>query len=85
MVVPYRVVGDSFRVEPPQLWTNDRHKMRGPLVNRSFNLHPDGKRVVMAVASESSAENKIVFVFNFFDELRRLASGGKKNLRRGSQ
>jgi hypothetical protein len=42
---------------------------------RSFDLHPDGSRFVLAVApevNESVKRDELVFVFNFFDELRRL-------------
>jgi hypothetical protein len=38
-------------------------------------VHPDGIRFVLAVAPEvdtSVKRDKLVFVFNFFDELRRL-------------
>jgi hypothetical protein len=47
---------------------------------RSVALHPDGNRVVVAPVSESPAgdtQDKVVFVFDFFDELRRLAPAGK--------
>jgi hypothetical protein len=45
------------------------------LRNRSFNLHPDGERVTIASAENATAlkQDKMVFVFNFFDELRRVA------------
>ena len=74
MAVPYTVEGDSFRGEAPRLWT-ERRILRRPRL-RSLDLHPDGERVAAAVATEGRAEDsrdKVVFIFNFFDELRRIA------------
>jgi hypothetical protein len=46
---------------------------------RDFNLdlHPDGQRFAVAPAVDESAvrQDKVVFIFNFFDELRRIAPG----------
>ena len=37
-----------------------------------YSLHPDGQRVAIAAVPESTGpQNTAVFVFNFFDELRR--------------
>ena len=83
MVVPYTVEGDSFRAEKPQIWSEVRFIARqgvgGP--QRSFDLHPDGKRVALAKLAETQTEarlDKVVFVFNFFDELRRIAPVAKR-------
>ena len=76
MAVPYTVEGDLFRSERPRLWT-ERRILPRPIL-RSLDLHPDGERVAVAVATEGRAEDsqdKVVFIFNFFDELRRLAPG----------
>ena len=40
-----------------------------------FDLHPDGQRFALAPVAQTAAgakPDKAVFVFNFFDELRRL-------------
>jgi hypothetical protein len=40
----------------------------------SYDLHPDGNRFALVSAQGAPANlDKVVFVFNFFDELRRLA------------
>jgi hypothetical protein len=78
MAVPYTVEGDSFRREAPRLWT-ERRILPSPN-RRSLDLHPDGERVAAAVATEGRAEDsqdKVVFIFNFFDELRRIAPATK--------
>ena len=45
------------------------------------DLHPDGERVALAPAAESpngGKQDHAVFVFNFFDELQRLAPTSKR-------
>jgi len=76
MIVPYQVKGDVFLPEKPHPWSDIRYVPRyrlGP--TRSFDLHPDGNRVTLAVAGDAPAakQTMLVFVLNFFDELRRVA------------
>ena len=77
MVVPYTVSGDSFEAEKPRLWSQRSFMSRTRSeTSRSFDLHPDGNTVAMAVASNTQTagqQGTVVFVFNFFDELRRVA------------
>jgi eukaryotic-like serine/threonine-protein kinase len=74
MVASYSVDGESFRAEKPRLWSEARLELRG---RRSFDLHSDGERVALEAAppkTQSAAkQDKLVFIFNFFDELRRIA------------
>ena len=46
---------------------------------RSYSVHPDGERFAMAPVPEETTEkqDKVVFVFNLFDELRRIAPGNR--------
>jgi Tol biopolymer transport system component len=72
-VAPYAVEGDSFRAERPRAWSPGRIPSRaGPA---RFDPHPDGKRfaVVTAAAETEVRGDKVVFITNFFDELRRIA------------
>jgi hypothetical protein len=74
MVASYTVEGDTFKVDKPRLWSERRLMPRSRL--RSFTLHPDGERVVLAVAPDADSavkQDTLVFIFNFFDELRRIA------------
>jgi len=74
MVPPYTVEGDSFRADTPRLWSDARFALRPR--QRSFDLHPDGNRFAVAPVPETQAgvkQDKVVLIFNFFDELRRLA------------
>jgi serine/threonine-protein kinase len=69
-VVPYTVEGDEFRAGKARVWSEQRLGAPG---NTSLALHPDGERfAVVANVRDSSRQNKVVFVMNFFDYLRRI-------------
>lgn len=75
MVASYTVEGDSFRAEKPRLWA-DRRFMRTGFLGWDFDLHPDGERLALAPVPETQAaarQDKVVFILNFFDQLRRVA------------
>ena len=79
MVASYAVEGDSFKADKPRVWSERRFMLRPGF--RSFDLHPDGERVVLAAAPDNASavkQDKLVFIFNFFDELRRLAPVTKR-------
>ena len=75
MTVPYRVEGDSFQADKPVVWLDARLSSRPRAPSRDLDLHPDGKRFAIASSEEQPAteQARVVFVFNFFDELRRIA------------
>jgi Tol biopolymer transport system component len=78
MVVPYTASGDSFRADKPQLWSPGQFTDRAGSYN--FDLHPDGKRFAVLKApgtEQTAAVNKVSFIFNFFDEIRRKFPTGK--------
>jgi Tol biopolymer transport system component len=73
--VSYQVDGDSFRAEKPRRLADTRFVQRAQ--NRMFDVHPNGDRFVLAVDTNPPrglGDHKAVFVFDFFNELRRLAS-----------
>jgi serine/threonine-protein kinase len=78
MVASYTVEGDSFKADQPRAWSEKGILPR--VRQRSFDLHPDGERIVAAVPSSQADEklDKVTFIFNFFDELRRIAPPAKK-------
>jgi serine/threonine protein kinase len=79
MVVAYTASGDSFQADKPQLWSPGQFTDRG-LTNYNFDLHPDGNRFAVLKApgtEQTAAVNKVSFIFNFFDELRRKLPPGK--------
>jgi serine/threonine-protein kinase len=78
MVAPYSLDGNAFRVENPRPWSEGRYLLNGSGVTRGrhFDLHPDGDRLAVARLPEPRAaarQDHVTFIFNFFDELRRLA------------
>jgi serine/threonine-protein kinase len=79
MVATYTASGDSFQAGKPQLWSPGQFTGRGFISN--FDLHPDGKRFAVLKTPETAraaaANNKVSFIFNFFDELRRKLPSGK--------
>jgi serine/threonine-protein kinase len=81
LAASYVVKGDSFVADKPRMWSE---KHIGGAVNSSRNLDlaPDGKRIVafMPAGEDKGApvsQNHVVFLENFFDELRRRAPVGK--------
>jgi len=78
-VVTYTASGDSFHADKPRLWSPGQFTDLG-LGNYDFDLHPDGKRFAVLKApgtEQASLVNKVSFVFNFFDEIRRKLPPGK--------
>jgi serine/threonine-protein kinase len=81
MVASYRAEGDAFQRDQPRLWSEKRFLQRPGSDDRTLDLHPDGTRFAVAADTESQVaakQDKIVFVFNFFDELRRRVPVSKK-------
>jgi Tol biopolymer transport system component len=81
MVVPYSVEGASFVPEKPRAWSEGHYALDVTTSRvRHFDLHPDGERFAVAPivdAASAQPQNRVVFVFNFFDELRRVLRATK--------
>ena len=77
MTSRYRYDGKTFTSETPRPWSPVRYATAGPI--RKFDLHPDGTRAVVAGPDTTGATpyDTVVFVQNFFDELRRLLPAGR--------
>jgi hypothetical protein len=80
MVAAYTVKGDSFVADKPRAWSE---KQLAGTVNsvKNVDLAPDGKRIVALMPVETAeaqkAQNYVIFLENFFDELRRKIPVGK--------
>src|SRR5262249_8327237 len=75
MSAPYAAVDDSFRADRRQIWWPATVQGRGP-TNAPYDLHPDGKRLATATAmapDQRAVRDRVVFVSNFFDYLRKIA------------
>jgi Tol biopolymer transport system component len=68
MAARYTVNGDTFVAEKPRVWI-------AKLGGTRWDLAPDGKRVAVVTPVETAdapkQEHEVVFLQNFFDELRR--------------
>jgi serine/threonine protein kinase/Tol biopolymer transport system component len=74
MSARYTSTGNSFRADKPRPWSPGRFQPRPRL--RPFAVHPDGQRVAVAPIDNRQLtvkQDKVVFIFNFFDELKRVA------------
>ena len=72
MFAPFAVKGDSFRADKPRLWSPLSIQATGDTY--PYDLHPDGKRIAAAVIQDQNVvQDKVVFMFNFFDYLRKIA------------
>ena len=69
MVGGYSIAGDSFSPARPSLWNETRVE--------SFDVMPDGKRVVVIPAAEQKHSTHATFLLNFTDDLRRRVPAGK--------
>jgi hypothetical protein len=79
MVAGYRVDGDTFNPEQPRRWSDV--KLTNPWRGKNFDLPSDGSRILAVLPSEGEepqiSRNHVIFLENFFDELRRRAPAGK--------
>jgi hypothetical protein len=66
MAVPYTVNGNVFTADAARPWGTVKS------VGSAFDLAPEGKRALVVVPTASAGrEHTVVFLQNFFDELRR--------------
>jgi Tol biopolymer transport system component len=75
MIATYTADGDSFRAGKPQPLSDATFTLRRPGTTlRNLDLHPDGQRFAVAPSLDESTirRDKVVFIFNFFEELKRL-------------
>ena len=74
MVASYMVKGDTFVNDSPRVWADRRLADFGIVGTRTFDVAPDGTRVVVLLPEESPENAKTrntTFLLNFFDEVRR--------------
>ena len=75
----YAVKGDSFVDDKPRVWS-EKQLMGLGIFNQAKNvdLAPDGKRIIALMPVETAeaqkAQNQVIFLENFFDEVRRLTA-----------
>ena len=74
MVATYTATVDAFQAEKARPWSSAQFSSAALGDATSFDLHPDGKRFAVLMPpgrAEAPKVDRLTFVFNFFDELRR--------------
>jgi serine/threonine-protein kinase len=76
MVAGYTVLDDAFFPAKPRLWS-EKALANTATLSKNVDLAPDGKRFVALMPAEGAeaqqSQHQVVFLENFFDELRRRA------------
>jgi serine/threonine-protein kinase len=80
MAAPYSIVGDSFQAGAPKIWSPTTVRSSGSwTAYDGFHLavHPDGTRIATELATDElkALQDKLVFVFNFGDYLKKIVPG----------
>ena len=76
----YTVNGDTFAAAKPRVWIARLGAAVTPNFSSVWDMAPDGGRVIVVTLAESgnrTPEHEVVFLQNFFDELRRRVPIGK--------
>jgi serine/threonine-protein kinase len=73
MAVSYKSRGGSFVTDQPRLWSREIALFTA---TKSYESAPDGKRIVVLLPAVTPQEphDRLIFLLNFFDELRRRVS-----------
>ncbi len=81
MVAAYAAKTDSFIPDKPRVWSEKQLADLGAIGTSNYDLAPDGKRVAAIMPVETpkalQSQNHVIFLENFFDELRRNVPTGK--------
>jgi Tol biopolymer transport system component len=79
-VSAYTVKGDSFVADKPRVWS-EKHLATAVGGGMNYNVAPDSKRAVVFMPVEATPQQQnqshVIFLENFFDELRRKVPLGK--------
>ena len=75
MVAAYAAKGDSIIADQPKVWSEKQLADFGIVGGSTFDVAPDGKRIAALMPVEApetqQAQHHVIFLENFFDELRR--------------
>jgi Tol biopolymer transport system component len=71
MVTPYSLDGGTFHPDQPRQWSPVAVPSHASSGASSVTMAPDGKRFAVLMPAEQPLGNRVTFVMNFFDEVRR--------------
>ena len=78
MVAAFEVEGESFRAERPREWSEGRYQTRGSSACSTCTPMGSGLRSPRPRRRQAEAKrDSLVFIFNFFEELRRITDPEK--------
>jgi hypothetical protein len=77
LAVPYSLEGGHFQPGQPRPWTPVMIPDHAGLSYRSVTMASDCKRAAVLMPAEQPLGNRVTFVMNFFDEVRRRSPAGK--------
>ena len=82
IAVSYTANEGTFSASQPRLWSLRRVESASGYPTQDIDLAPDGKRFAVILPTDQEVESKtqthVVFLLNFFDELRRRVPSGNK-------
>lgn len=74
--VNYTAKGDSFIADKPRVWL-EKQLADAQLAYSNYDVAPDGKRILALIPVDTpeaqQSQSHVVFLENFFDELKRKA------------
>jgi len=77
MVAPYSIEDGHFKPGQPRQWSPVAIPAHAGEGKDIIAMAPDGKRFAVLMPVEQPLGNRVTFVMNFFDEVRRLVPPGK--------
>jgi serine/threonine-protein kinase len=77
MVTSFSLEGGIFHPDQPRPWSPVAIPIRAGQGMSSIAMAPDGKRFAVLMPAEQPLGNRVTFVMNFFDEVRRRTAPGK--------
>ena len=77
MVASFSLEGGLFHPDQPRPWSPVAIPNHAGQGMSSIAMAPDGKRFAVLMPAEQPLGNRVTFVMNFFDEVRRRTAPGK--------
>jgi hypothetical protein len=83
MVASYTTKGSSFVADNPRMWSEKQLGVGASnVLVPNYDIAPDSKRIIALMPADTpnaqQAQNHVIFLMNFLDELRRRVPNGGK-------
>jgi hypothetical protein len=77
MVTPFSLEGGTFHPGQPRQWSPAAIPAHAGSGFNNIAMAPDAKRFAVLMPAEQPLGNRVTFVMNFFNEVRRRTAPGK--------